>query len=66
MSRRIEQILELFQEQLEVDGHHPDDIEHACKVASWDCPVKTLADLPGFLTHFQQVLASAAEWRATA
>ena len=66
MSRRIEQILELFQEQLEVDGHDADDIEHALGVATWDKPDLTLADLPGVLTHFQQVLASAAEWRATA
>ncbi|WLH67233.1 hypothetical protein [Pseudomonas sp. FP2309] len=27
MSRRIEQILELFQEQLEVEGYDADDIE---------------------------------------
>lgn len=66
MSRRLESILELFQEQLEVDGYHDEDIEHAFKVATWDKPDLTLADLPGVLTHFQQVLASAAEWRATA
>lgn len=30
MSRRIEQILELFQEQLEVEGYDADDIEQVC------------------------------------
>lgn len=33
MNRRIEQILELFQEQLEVDGYNADDIELAVATA---------------------------------
>ena len=58
MSRRIEQILELFQEQLEVDGHDADDIEHALGVATWDKPDLTLADLPGVLGQLQSCFAA--------
>lgn len=63
MSRRIEQILELFQQQLEVDGYHLDDIERARVISQWDAEEATLASLSECPTGFLALVKESAVWR---
>lgn len=55
MSRRIEQILELFQEQLEVEGYDADDIEQVHKSLQEIKPVTALGTL-SYMQHFMRRL----------
>jgi len=52
MSRRLESILELFQEQLEVEGYDADDIEQVHKSIAPDLPVTTALEL---MIYMQQM-----------
>lgn len=63
MSRRIEQILELFQEQLEVEGYDADDIDRARVISQWDAEEVTMANLPEYLTGFLALVKESAVWR---
>lgn len=63
MSRRLESILELFQEQLEVEGYDADDIETAHHVYMLDGGLPTLADLPAFLAEFLAMVIEVGEGR---
>lgn len=55
MSRRIEQILELFQEQLEVEGYDADDIERVRLSLQEIKPLTALGTL-SYMHHFTQRL----------
>ncbi|WPN22284.1 hypothetical protein [Pseudomonas marginalis] len=52
MSRRFESILELFQEQLEVEGYNDEDIERVHKSIALDLPVTTALEL---MIYMQQM-----------
>ena len=62
MSQRIKQIIELYQEQLEVEGYH-DDIDRARVISQWDAEEVTLANLPEYLTGFLALVKESAVWR---
>jgi hypothetical protein len=56
MSRRIEQILELFQEQLEVEGYDAYDIEQVHKSLSLALPAKSSLECLIHMQHFMRRL----------
>lgn len=61
MSKRIEQILELYQEQLEVEGFDAFAIESAHHIYMLDGGLPTLTDLPAFLADFRATVIEVTE-----
>ncbi len=55
MSRRVESILELFQEQLEVEGYNADDIERV-RVSLLEIKPDTALGALSYMHHFTQRL----------
>lgn len=56
MSRRIESILELFQEQLEVEGYDADDIEQVHNSLSLALPAKSSLEALIYMQNFMRRL----------